>query len=253
MALPLVLCAADSTEFFETRVRPVLAKNCYPCHTTSRLGGLQLDSRDAMLKGGSSGQPAVVPGDPDRSLLIQAVNQTHDRVKMPPSGKLSGEQIQDLSAWVKGGAVWPEARKHRKGMLQITARPEQLPFADESADGVFAAGMPRAGVPALVEFARLVRDGGLVGVATASAGLGRKVLSPEVLAAAFLHAALADIEQRAVGSTLVTTGRVRRWDRAGRNQGVAGAGDAAEGGGAGDGGGSAPSLAGSAPGAVQKR
>src|SRR5450755_4494022 len=126
-ALSLLLCparGADSGEFFETRVRPVLAKNCYPCHTTSRLGGLQLDSRDGMLKGGSSGQPAVVPGDPDRSLLIQAVNQTHERVKMPPSGKLSGDQIQDLSAWVKSGAIWPEARSQSgKGPYRIT--PEQ--------------------------------------------------------------------------------------------------------------------------------
>src|SRR5262245_7045938 len=68
--------AAQSPDFFEARVRPVLAANCYECHTDQRMGGLRLDSRDAALKGGRSGQPAVVPGDPDKSLLIQAVRQT---------------------------------------------------------------------------------------------------------------------------------------------------------------------------------
>ena len=52
-------------DFFETKIRPVLANNCYSCHTSSQLGGLRLDSRDAMLKGGKSG-PALVPGDPEQ-------------------------------------------------------------------------------------------------------------------------------------------------------------------------------------------
>ena len=78
----------DASEFFEMRVRPVLAKNCFACHTGSKHGGLQLDSRENLLKGGNSG-PAIVPGNPDQSLLIQAVRQTHERLKMPPPGKLA--------------------------------------------------------------------------------------------------------------------------------------------------------------------
>src|SRR5262245_5239884 len=58
--------AAASAEFFETKIRPVLATNCYDCHADERMGGLRLDSRDALLKGGRSG-PAIVPGDPDKS------------------------------------------------------------------------------------------------------------------------------------------------------------------------------------------
>ncbi len=70
------------------------------------MGGLRLDSRDAMLKGGKSGA-AVVPGKPEESLLIQAVAQTHARLKMPPAGKLSSEDIAALTSWVRDGADWP--------------------------------------------------------------------------------------------------------------------------------------------------
>ena len=80
--------AAQSADFFETRIRPVLASNCYDCHTDQRNGGLRVDSREALLKGGRTG-PAIVPGDPDNSLLIQAVRQTHDRLKMPKGGRLA--------------------------------------------------------------------------------------------------------------------------------------------------------------------
>ena len=61
-----------SAEYFEAKVRPVLAANCYDCHTDQAFGGLRLDSREGLLKGGASG-PAIVPGDPDKSLMIQAV------------------------------------------------------------------------------------------------------------------------------------------------------------------------------------
>src|SRR6516164_10630743 len=79
--------SAADLEFFETKVRPVLAKNCYGCHsseTKSPMGGLFLDSRNGVLTGGKSG-PAIVPGKPDESLLIQAVRYQGRR--MPPSGQ----------------------------------------------------------------------------------------------------------------------------------------------------------------------
>ncbi len=96
----------DSNEFFELKVRPVLASRCYACHTDAKSGGLQLDSREHVLKGGNSG-PAIVPGNPDGSLLIQAIRQTHPRIKMPPGGKLADDDIANIAAWVKSGATWP--------------------------------------------------------------------------------------------------------------------------------------------------
>ncbi len=98
--------APDSADFFESRIRPVLANNCFSCHAASQLGGLRLDSRESMLKGGKSG-PALVAGDPDKSLLIQAVRQTNPKLKMPMGGKLKDQEIEDLAAWVKAGANWP--------------------------------------------------------------------------------------------------------------------------------------------------
>jgi mono/diheme cytochrome c family protein len=102
------LCAESATpqEYFELHVRPVLAARCYACHTDAKSGGLQLDSREHMLAGGKSG-PAVKPGDPDNSLLMQAIRQTHPRLKMPPGGKLKDEEIAGIAEWIKAGAVWP--------------------------------------------------------------------------------------------------------------------------------------------------
>ena len=67
--LPTLLFGAD--EVFEMRIRPILAKNCFACHASNAMGGLAVDSRQALLKGGKSG-PAIVPGKPDESLLIQS-------------------------------------------------------------------------------------------------------------------------------------------------------------------------------------
>ena len=98
---------ADSPEFFETKIRPILANSCYGCHTNSALGGLRLDSREAMLKGGKRGV-SVVPGDAENSLLIKAVKQVNPDLKMPAgAAKLKDEQIADLEAWIKAGAKWP--------------------------------------------------------------------------------------------------------------------------------------------------
>src|SRR5215207_3434485 len=97
--------AANTSEFFEARVRPVLAANCYDCHADERMGGLRLDSREALLKGGRSGA-AMVPGDPDKSLIIQAVLQTSDKLKMPKGGRLRPDEIAALTEWVRAGAPW---------------------------------------------------------------------------------------------------------------------------------------------------
>ena len=101
-----VLPLKVDADFFENNVRPILANSCYDCHDDTAKGGLRLDSKAAFEKGGEHG-PVVVPGDPDKSRLIQAVLQTGD-LKMPKGGsKLKPEQVATLVEWVKTGAKWP--------------------------------------------------------------------------------------------------------------------------------------------------
>jgi cytochrome c553 len=99
---------AAGAAFFEKRIRPILAANCYACHgPEKKRSGLKLDSLPAILRGGDRG-PAVMPGKPDESLLIRAVHYG-DEPRMPPKGRLSDAQINDLVAWVKMGAPGPNA------------------------------------------------------------------------------------------------------------------------------------------------
>src|SRR5688572_19678863 len=104
----------DGLEYFEKHVRPVFVENCYKCHSAEAekvKGGLLLDTRDGLLKGGDTG-PALLPGDPERSLLIKAVRYTDENLQMPPKGKKLGpEQIAGLEAWVKMGAPDPRTGK----------------------------------------------------------------------------------------------------------------------------------------------
>ncbi|MDP8245091.1 MAG: PSD1 and planctomycete cytochrome C domain-containing protein [Candidatus Hinthialibacter antarcticus] len=106
---PLAFSNDDGVEFFEKRVRPVLAKNCYLCHGSQlQQAKLSLNSPAAILAGGDSG-PAVVAGDPTRSPLVRAIRHEDGFANMPPSGKLTDEQIADIVAWVENGAVMPDA------------------------------------------------------------------------------------------------------------------------------------------------
>jgi cytochrome c553 len=143
--LPLVCCAAalglSSTkavaadakpdaaqvEFFEKKIRPVLAETCFSCHGPEKArGGLRLDSRAALLSGGDNG-PAIVPGKPEESRLIRAVKHEADVRRMPPKQDLNGEQVAALSAWIKMGAPWPgggEVRTESKG-YKVTDKDRQ--------------------------------------------------------------------------------------------------------------------------------
>ena len=96
----------EGADFFEKNVRPVLARQCLGCHSspTSPMGGLRLDSRESLLKGGKRG-PAVVPGKPAESLIVRAVRQT-EPLRMPPSGKLKDAEIAALAQWIQDGAPW---------------------------------------------------------------------------------------------------------------------------------------------------
>jgi len=111
-------------KFFEDRVRPVLAARCFTCHGPDKpKGGLRLDSLTTILKGGERG-PAVVPGEPNQSLLVSAIRHG-EALKMPPKAKLPPQEIADLTAWVKLGAPWPktaaELRHDTKDHTPITA------------------------------------------------------------------------------------------------------------------------------------
>jgi hypothetical protein len=103
------LRAADpvDVQFFEQRIRPVLVQHCYRCHSAESKkprGGLRVDSRAGLGKGGDSG-PAVVPGDPGRSLILKALR--HDGLAMPPERKLPSEVVADFEHWIKSGAPDP--------------------------------------------------------------------------------------------------------------------------------------------------
>src|SRR6185503_1791705 len=103
------------TEFFEKKVRPVLAERCYECHShqAKKLkANLHLDSREGMLKGGDTGV-ALVLGEPDKSRIIEAICYTNTDLQMPPKQKLSDATIADLVEWVKAGAPWPKEEPPR--------------------------------------------------------------------------------------------------------------------------------------------
>jgi len=98
----------EQIQFFESHVRPLLVEHCYECHSSKSKtvkGGLKLDSREAAIKGGDSGA-GIVPGDSDKSLIIDAVRWK--TFEMPPRGKLAPNQVETLARWVSAGAPWPE-------------------------------------------------------------------------------------------------------------------------------------------------
>ncbi len=106
--VPAAAATPEPFDFFESKIRPLLVQNCYGCHSASakpRFANLHLDSREGMLRGGDRG-PALVPGDPDASRLIQAVR--HEELKMPPTEPLAPRQIAALARWVEMGAPWPQ-------------------------------------------------------------------------------------------------------------------------------------------------
>ena len=130
VALGLLASAGASTpsdlEFFEKRVRPLLSKHCYECHSADSedlKGGLRLDHRRGVLEGGHTG-PAVIPGRVGKSLLIRAVRHTEDDLRMPPRTKLNPEEIEILEKWVAIGLPDPRdspARERRDTQAYLDA------------------------------------------------------------------------------------------------------------------------------------
>ena len=96
----------DDVEFFEARIRPLLVRRCLGCHGGEKTqGGLRVDSRQALMEGGESG-PAMMPGQPDASLLMKAVRYQDAALQMPPEGTLPSEEIDLLEQWIHRGASW---------------------------------------------------------------------------------------------------------------------------------------------------
>ena len=113
IAAPMATAVCDEVaspaklEFFEKKVRPLLAAHCYECHSEKDVkGGLRLDSADGWKIGGDSGV-SIVPHEPNSSRLIDAIRYGNEDLQMPPDGKLSPEDIQTLEQWVKDGAIDP--------------------------------------------------------------------------------------------------------------------------------------------------
>jgi hypothetical protein len=96
-------------DFFEKKIRPLLVNNCYNCHSanTNAKGGLRVDDHNGILLGGDDGA-VIVPGHPENSRLIKAVSYTDAKLKMPPKGQLSSEQVADLEKWIADGVAWPQ-------------------------------------------------------------------------------------------------------------------------------------------------
>ena len=125
-SLPAAETVADDAgnELFEKKVRPLLVQYCYACHSArvkKLKGGLLLDSREALLRGGENG-PAIVPGQPEKSRLVRAIRYQDVDLQMPPKGKLPAAAIADLATWVQRGGLG----------LESTIRPPQAWFLSPS-------------------------------------------------------------------------------------------------------------------------
>ena len=123
----------EQLEFFETKVRPIFAEHCYKCHSAESgksKGSLTLDTREALRAGGGTG-PAIVAGEPEKSLLIEAVRYRNEDLQMPPpdeGGKLSAEKIAALEAWVKMGAPDPRTAEAKPAALDLAKARQHWAF-----------------------------------------------------------------------------------------------------------------------------
>ena len=106
LAIGPALADTPAEDYFEAKVRPVLIRSCYGCHAAAQTSGLRVDSREALLKGGSRG-PAIVPGKPEESLLVKAIHYDDRRLSMPPPGQISPDEIKAIEQWIRDGAPWP--------------------------------------------------------------------------------------------------------------------------------------------------
>jgi hypothetical protein len=159
--------AASPIELFETKVRPLLAANCFACHTQSAMAGLRVDSREGLLKGGETG-PALVPGDPEKSALLKVIEHAEGFPRMPRGrAKLAADDIAAVAAWIKAGAVWPGSAETTVAAAPAREKPitaEQRafwsfqPLASHAVPAVTNAAWPKTDIDRFV-LARLEKEG----------------------------------------------------------------------------------------------
>ncbi len=126
---PVPADQARNERFFEQEIRPLLVTHCDSCHGKSKAkGGLRLDSMESILQGGESG-PAIVPGKPEQSLIVEAIN--YHGLEMPPTGKLASRQIQAISDWITKGAPWPGYERAGQDAAKLPAERSRAKFKDD--------------------------------------------------------------------------------------------------------------------------
>jgi len=121
----------EQLDFFERKIRPVLVERCYECHSAKAKelqGKLLLDTREGVQKGGTIG-PAVVPGQPDKSLLIEAIGYKNEDLKMPPEKPLSAEQVKDflLNGNVRNSVNYPDVVMARETAHRLVVANANVP------------------------------------------------------------------------------------------------------------------------------
>jgi mono/diheme cytochrome c family protein len=152
VALAIVASSPADQAFFESKVRPVLAGSCVRCHGPRKAsGGLRLDSREHLARGGSSG-PALDSDAPGESLLHEAVGRSGDATPMPPDKPLAPEAVADLRRWVNAGAPWPDSAAPISGGRHWAfepirdVAPPTVPGAAHPIDAFLAADQRRKGL-----------------------------------------------------------------------------------------------------------
>lgn len=153
-AFSLPLLAADDIAFFEQKVRPVLVEHCYSCHSAEAKklkGNLYLDSKAGWEKGGDSGSPAIIPGQPEESLFIRSIRHLEEDLEMPPKKpRLPDAVIADLVTWVQMGAPDPrtgtqvEAKRADKSWWSL--QPLAQTFAHKDVDAFITARLDEKGL-----------------------------------------------------------------------------------------------------------
>ncbi|MBP86199.1 MAG: hypothetical protein CMJ64_05705 [Planctomycetaceae bacterium] len=139
---PIDARAADSdtdrVRFFESKVRPLFVEHCYECHGPKKQeSDLRLDTVDGILEGGASG-PAVVPNEPEESLILVALSYRDDDLQMPPDGKLPDQTIAEIRRWIEEGAVMPDggSPKPRRGKIDLEKARQFWAFQPPVASGL---------------------------------------------------------------------------------------------------------------------
>ena len=129
----------NQEEFFEKRIRPVLATHCISCHGPERQeSSLRLDTRSFLLKGGRSG-PVVMPGQPLQSRLYQAVTHRDPHLKMPPPGPLPGSVVEDIGVWIEAGVPGP-----KRSLPQVPEPPPKDSTLQHASSDTPGYGSPRS-------------------------------------------------------------------------------------------------------------